>query len=187
MAILLVLVAILASLGMSSPKSAEMAAASIPRLGDLAPPPLPAAPIPPALSSPAPSANRPASLDGNATWYGKVLHGHRTASGERFDMFRFTAAHNSLPFGTVVKVTNKRNGRWVVVKITDRGILDPGRVIDLSYAAAKQLGMLKSGVESVHIEKIDPKLVAAKFGQTPATGRAKAQPVRQAKATPAQR
>ncbi len=186
MAILLVLVAILASLGMSSPKTAEMAAASIPRLGDLAPPPLPAAPIPPALSSPAPPA-KPSSLDGNATWYGKVLHGHRTASGERFDMFRFTAAHNSLPFGTHIKVTNRRNGRWVVVKVTDRGILGPGRVLDLSYAAAKQLGMLKSGVESVKIEKVDPKLVTAKFGQTPAAGRPKAQPVRQAKALPAQR
>ncbi len=102
-------------------------------------------------------------------------------------MFRFTAAHRTLPFGTLVKVTNRKNGKWVIVKINDRGVLDPDRVIDLSYAAAKQLGMIKSGVEAVHLEKIDPKLVTAKFGQAPAAGNPKAQPVRQAKASPAQR
>ncbi len=102
-------------------------------------------------------------------------------------MFRFTAAHRTLPFGTLVKVTNRKNGKWVIVKVNDRGVLDPDRVIDLSYAAAKQLGMIKSGVEAVHLEKIDPKLVTAKFGQTPAAGSPKAQPVRQAKASPAQR
>jgi len=91
---------------------------------------------------------------GMASWYGSVLQGHRTASGQRFDMNEFTAAHRTLPFGSRVKVTNLRNHRSVVVTITDRGVLFPERVIDLSWAAAKELNMLKMGVDPVKLELI---------------------------------
>jgi len=96
---------------------------------------------------------------GMASWYGKVLQGHRTASGRRFDMFELTAAHRSLPFGSKVKVTDLRNSKSVIVTITDRGELDPDRVIDLSYAAADKLGMLKAGIDPVKLEVLTPKQV----------------------------
>jgi rare lipoprotein A len=89
-----------------------------------------------------------------ASWYGSVLQGHRTASGRRFNMYEFTAAHRTLPFGSLVKVTNLRNHRSVVVTITDRGVLDPDRVIDLSWGAAKELNMVKMGVDPVKLELI---------------------------------
>jgi rare lipoprotein A len=87
-----------------------------------------------------------------ASWYGSVLQGHRTASGRRFDMNELTAAHRTLPFGSKVKVTDLRNRRSVVVTITDRGVLFPERVIDLSYGAAKELQMVKAGVDPVRLE-----------------------------------
>jgi len=96
---------------------------------------------------------------GMASWYGKVLQGHRTASGRRFDMFEMTAAHRSLPFGSKVKVTDLRNSKSVIVTVTDRGVLTPDRVIDLSYAAAEKLGMLHSGVDPVKLEVLSPKQV----------------------------
>ncbi len=91
---------------------------------------------------------------GMASWYGSVLHGHLTASGRRFNMYELTAAHRTLPFGSKVKVTNLRNHRSVVVTITDRGVLFPERVIDLSWGAAKELNMLKMGVDPVKLELI---------------------------------
>ena len=91
---------------------------------------------------------------GMASWYGSVLQGHRTASGRRFDMNEFTAAHRTLPFGSQVKVTDLRNKRSVVVTITDRGVLFPERVIDLSWGAAKELQMVKMGVDPVRLELI---------------------------------
>jgi rare lipoprotein A len=91
---------------------------------------------------------------GMASWYGSVLQGHRTASGRRFDMNELTAAHRTLPFGSRVKVTDLRNHRSVVVTITDRGVLFPERVIDLSWAAAKELQMVKMGVDPVRLELI---------------------------------
>jgi rare lipoprotein A (peptidoglycan hydrolase) len=156
LAMVLVVVAILASLGVSSPSTADVGP-SIPRVGDLAPPPPALALAPDAPLVQQPKAKIPSSLDGKATWYGKALQGRETASGEPFDMFRFTAAHNTLPFGTVLRVTNRQNGKWVVVRITDRGPLVPGRVIDLSYAAARQIGMVGTGIVSVHIERLDSK------------------------------
>ncbi|MGH9597272.1 MAG: septal ring lytic transglycosylase RlpA family protein [Edaphobacter sp.] len=89
---------------------------------------------------------------GMASWYGSVLQGHLTASGRRFNEYELTAAHRTLPFGSKVKVTNLRNHRSVVVTITDRGVLFPERVIDLSYGAAKELGMVKMGVDPVKLE-----------------------------------
>jgi rare lipoprotein A len=91
---------------------------------------------------------------GMASWYGSVLQGHRTASGRRFDMNELTAAHRTLPFGSQVKVTDLRNHRSVVVTITDRGVLFPERVIDLSLGAAKELQMVKSGVDPVRLELV---------------------------------
>jgi rare lipoprotein A len=82
---------------------------------------------------------------GIASWYGPRFHGRRTASGERFDMHALTAAHPSLPFGTVVRVRSLVNGREVEVRINDRGPHIQRRVIDLSRAAAKSLGLLDSG------------------------------------------
>lgn len=78
---------------------------------------------------------------GRASWYGPGFHGKRTASGERFNQNALTAAHRSLPFGTKVKVTNSRNGRSVIVRINDRGPFHGGRIIDLSKAAARVLGI----------------------------------------------
>jgi rare lipoprotein A len=86
---------------------------------------------------------------GLASWYGPGLSGHATASGERFDPGELTAAHRSLPFGSKVRVTNPRNGRSVVVRINDRGPYTGGRVIDLSEAAARQLGITGSGEAKV--------------------------------------
>src|SRR5260370_38517786 len=91
---------------------------------------------------------------GMASWYGSVLQGHLTASGRRFNEFELTAAHRTLPFGSLVKVTDLRNHRSVVVTITDRGVLYPDRVIDLSFAAAKELHMVKMGVDPVRLELI---------------------------------
>lgn len=91
---------------------------------------------------------------GMASWYGSVLQGHRTASGRRFDMNELTAAHRTLPFGSLVKVTDLRNKRSVVVTITDRGVLYPERVIDLSLGAARELQMVKMGVDPVRLELI---------------------------------
>ena len=91
-------------------------------------------------------------LRGLATWYGSVLHGHKTASGEAFDENELTAAHKTLPLGTVVRVTDLRSRRSVVVRINDRGTLAPGRIIDLSSAAAEQLGILRAGTAPVKLE-----------------------------------
>lgn len=86
---------------------------------------------------------------GIASWYGPGFQGRTTANGELYDMYAFTAAHKSLPFGTVVKVVDLDTGRSVVVRINDRGPFVPGRIIDLSYAAARELGMVERGTAKV--------------------------------------
>ena len=91
-------------------------------------------------------------LRGVASWYGKTFNGRLTASGERFNMYAMTACHPTLPFGTRVRVTNEENHKSVVVKITDRGLLYDGRVLDLSYAAAKKIDMAYDGLAPVTIE-----------------------------------
>lgn len=88
---------------------------------------------------------------GRASWYALTS---RTASGERMNPSAMTAAHRSLPFGTKVKVTNKRNGKSVVVRINDRGPFIKGRVIDLSKAAARELGFIKSGHTAICMAKV---------------------------------
>lgn len=91
---------------------------------------------------------------GLASWYGRQFHGRKTASGDTFDMNGFTAAHRSLPLNCYVKVTNKNNGKSVVVKVNDRGPFHGNRVLDLSYGAAKQLGITSKGVGNVAIERV---------------------------------
>ena len=86
---------------------------------------------------------------GLASWYGEKFQGRRTASGERFDMTAFTAAHPNLPFGTRVRVRNPLNGSEVTVRINDRGPFTGGRIIDLSRAAAETIGLLAAGVGTV--------------------------------------
>lgn len=89
---------------------------------------------------------------GVASWYGVDEDGGKTASGERFSMHSYTAAHQTLPIGTMVRVVNLENGRDVIVKINDRGPFKEGRIIDLSYAAAKSIGMLGRGTAKVRVE-----------------------------------
>ena len=92
---------------------------------------------------------------GRASWYGKAHHGLRTASGERFDMHALTAAHRTLPFGTIVQVTDLETGRSVKVRINDRGPFRRDRIIDLSYEAAKKLGVTARGAPRVEIIVLD--------------------------------
>lgn len=93
---------------------------------------------------------------GLASWYGKKFHGRKTSSGERYDMYAMTAAHKTLPLPTYARVTNVSNGRSAVVKINDRGPFHGKRVIDLSYSAAKKLGVVSKGTAMVEIRAIDP-------------------------------
>lgn len=92
--------------------------------------------------------------NGRASWYGSKFHGRKTANGERFNMHAMTAAHRSLPFNTYLKVTNKSNGKSVIVKVNDRGPYAGNRILDLSYGAAKKIGMINRGVGNVTIEKV---------------------------------
>ena len=88
---------------------------------------------------------------GLASYYGREHDGRRTASGEIFDMNEMTAAHRTLPFGTRVRVTDLANGRQVTVRINDRGPFRRGRIVDLSYAAARKLGIVGRGVAKVRV------------------------------------
>ena len=89
--------------------------------------------------------------DGRASWYGGIFHGRKTANGERFDKNELTAAHRTLPFGTMVCVKSKATRREVTVRINDRGPFAKGRIIDLSQAAASKLGMIAEGETEVDI------------------------------------
>jgi rare lipoprotein A len=93
---------------------------------------------------------------GTASWYGEQFQGKQTASGEPFDMRDFTAAHPKLRLGTFVKVTNLRNGKAVVVRINDRGPVVEGRIIDLSYNAARALGFKERGLQTVRLDLYQP-------------------------------
>ena len=94
-------------------------------------------------------------ITGIASYYGGKFHGKRTASGEVFNKNAMTAAHRSLPFGTKVKVTNLRNGRTVLVRVNDRGPHVRGRIIDLSQAAAKKIGLSHAGTARVKLEVLN--------------------------------
>jgi rare lipoprotein A len=107
-----------------------------------------------AFCAPAANALLPAGLpaEGTASWYGLPFHGRKTASGEVFDRFSYSAAHRTLPFGTILMVNNLDNGQRAVVRVNDRGPFVKDRLIDLSEAAAAQLGMLGTGTARVRIE-----------------------------------
>lgn len=111
----------------------------------------------PELPAPAGEA-APVRERGLASWYGPRFHGRRAANGERYDMHALTAAHKTLPFNTLVRVRAAATGREVVVRITDRGRL-PGRIIDLSRAAASKLGMLQLGLTEVSLFDVTPTAV----------------------------
>jgi len=96
-----------------------------------------------------PRSRKGEAVIGIASYYGKKFHGRKTASGEIFDMYKLTAAHKTLPFGTRVLVTNIKNGRSVTVRINDRGPFMKGRIIDLSYEAARRIGI--TGIEKVKL------------------------------------
>lgn len=93
---------------------------------------------------------------GTASWYGTLFHHHRTSSGERYNMLGMTAAHRFLPLPTYVRVTNLKNHREVIVKVNDRGPFHSNRLIDVSYVAAKKLGMIGHGTATVRVQAIDP-------------------------------
>jgi len=129
----------------------------LPRPTATAPATAPVASAMPALLVPEVSAREKRSklFHGIASWYGSVFNGRRTASGEIFNKNALTACHPTLPFGTLVRVVNLENRKSVVVRITDRGdLIDEGRIIDLSYAAAERLAMLKDGLAPVSLEVI---------------------------------
>ncbi len=98
---------------------------------------------------------------GIATWYGEKFHGLETASGEMFDMFRLTAAHRRIPLGAMVRVTNLRNGRSVVVRINDRGPVVESAMLDLSFAAAQKLGIVDQGRAQVRLDQLVEVAVAS--------------------------
>lgn len=91
-----------------------------------------------------------------ASWYGPKFHGKQTANTEKYNQMALTAAHKTLPFGTMLRVTNPLNGKQVIVRINDRGPYIKGRDLDLSKGAALQLGMIEKGVIKVEIEKLVP-------------------------------
>lgn len=91
---------------------------------------------------------------GTASWYGTPFHGRRTASGEIYDMNGMTCAHRTLPFGTVLLVTNMDNGKTATVRVTDRGPYVSGRIVDLSRGAASSLGMLETGTAQVELRVV---------------------------------
>ena len=95
---------------------------------------------------------------GTASWYGEYFDGKPTASGEPYDMYGMTAAHLTLPLGSYVRVTNLRNGRWVVLRVNDRGPIVPGRIIDVSYGAAEALQFRGRGLQRVRLDLVNPPL-----------------------------
>lgn len=113
------------------------------------------------------------SHEGTASFYGREEHGGKTASGERFNMNAMTAAHRTAPLGSRLKVTNLRNGRTVIVRVNDRGPFVRGRIIDLSRAAAGELGFIGAGVTRVHIETAD---ADAQVGAVTSTRTSEAEP-----------
>ena len=92
--------------------------------------------------------------EGRASWYGKKFHGRKTSNGETYDMYAMTAAHKTLPMGVYVRVTNRETGQQTVVRVNDRGPFVAGRIIDLSFSAAKQVGVVGPGTAPVRIEAL---------------------------------
>jgi rare lipoprotein A len=108
------------------------------------------------VAPPPPRAMEPYEATGTASWYGKELHGKKTANGEVFDWQGISAAHRTLPLGTIVRVTNLDNSKSIKVRINDRGPFIPNRILDLSYGAAKELDFVSHGTARVRIESLKP-------------------------------
>jgi rare lipoprotein A len=141
--------------------------AKVPQQIAVVPPSVPAASIaaPDSLTPQGTATTRHRGLlKGLASWYGEEFDGQTTASGETFDENAMTACHPTLPFGSLVRVVNVRNGRSVTVRITDRGALAKGRIIDLSKAAAEKLAMTRSGLAPVVLDVL-PRGAASNEGQ----------------------
>lgn len=115
---------------------------------------------------------------GLASWYGRMFHGKKTSSGEPYDMYAMTGAHPTLPIPSYARVTNLGNGKSVVVRINDRGPFHPGRVIDLSYAAATRLGYVSKGHARVEVESVLPEEDQALAARTEAPAARAAPPAR---------
>jgi rare lipoprotein A len=120
---------------------------------------------PPAKHSKTPPAPAPIGYieEGNASWYGNEFHGRHAANGEIYDMYKLTAAHRTLPFDTMVRVTNLNNGKSTTVRITDRGPFVDNRVIDLSLAAAREIESVEPGVVPVRLEVLSNVDVSSGF------------------------
>ena len=120
-----------------------------------------------AACAPRPGASQPVkpgyTQKGDASWYGPTFHGRTTANGETYNMLDFTAAHRTLPFNSLVRVTNLTNNRELIVRINDRGPFVHGRIIDLSYTVAKILAIPQAGVMKVRLEIADQKKAAAQL------------------------
>ena len=101
---------------------------------------------------------------GKASWYGEDFEGRQTASGEPYNMYDLTAAHPALPLGTWVRVTNLRNGRAILVRVNDRGPIVPGRIIDVSYNAARALNFKSYGLQKVRLDVVPPPQTLAMAG-----------------------
>ena len=141
--------------------------AKVPQQIAVVPPSVPATPIaaPDSLTPQGTATTRHRGLlKGLASWYGEEFDGQTTANGETFDENAMTACHPTLPFGSLVRVVNVRNGRSVTVRITDRGALAKGRIIDLSKAAAEKLAMTRAGLAPVVLDVL-PRGAASNEGQ----------------------
>ena len=108
---------------------------------------------------------------GKASWYGKKFHGRLTANGEVYDMYGLTAAHKTLPFNTLIEVTHQESGKTIQVRVNDRGPFAKERIIDLSYGAARKLGIIKTGTAPVSISVIQDKQSSAPRDATGATAK----------------
>lgn len=118
-------------------------------------PPGPVSPLVPSVAVGAAPSVTAARQTGVASWYGKDFHGRRTAGGEQFDKDGLSAAHRTLPLGSMVRVTNLENSRNITLRVNDRGPFIKSRVIDLSYGAARELGFAAEGTAQVMIERLD--------------------------------
>jgi rare lipoprotein A len=153
------IVSVLASLAMVAGCGAHR-----PMVNPPAPAPSPESPPPLTPSNPPPAMRAPASAapaavgefteQGVASWYGVPFNGRRTSDGEIYDMFQSTAAHRTLPFGALVRVTNLNNGKQTIVRVNDRGPFVANRIIDLSYAAAVAIGMIGTGTAPVRLDLV---------------------------------
>ena len=136
--------------------AASCAERKVPMAPQVVPAPVTLPAVPPSVSAPAVVVGPVYRETGVASWYGKDFHGRKTASGEVFDMYGMSAAHRTLPLGTVIRVTNLENYKSIQVKVIDRGPFVKNRFLELSYGAAKELGFVAQGTTPVKIEILEP-------------------------------